>query len=121
MSSDSVPSALAALSDRPRLRIAAMLLDGELCVGDLVSLLDAPQPTVSRHLAVLRASGLIVARKSAAWSFYSLARASSPFERALHQFLGSCVEADKDLHKDRQQAKKLARRGGCCPGVARRR
>jgi ArsR family transcriptional regulator, arsenate/arsenite/antimonite-responsive transcriptional repressor len=34
-----------AFSDRTRLRILHLLLDGELCVGDLVNVLHVPQPT----------------------------------------------------------------------------
>ncbi|MBN1492026.1 MAG: transcriptional regulator, partial [Phycisphaerae bacterium] len=43
-----------AFSDRTRLRILHILQDGELCVGDIVEILRAPQPRVSRHLAYLR-------------------------------------------------------------------
>ena len=40
-----------AFSDRTRLRILHVLRDGELCVGDIVESLRAPQPRISRHLA----------------------------------------------------------------------
>jgi len=42
-------------ADPTRLRILNLLAAGELCVCDLVELLDLPQPLVSRHLAYLRA------------------------------------------------------------------
>ena len=51
-----------ALSDRTRLRILNLLRDGEVCVCHLVAVLDSPQPTVSRHLAV------VYALASAAWA-----------------------------------------------------
>jgi len=51
-----------ALADPIRRRILAMLLEAdELCVCDLHSSLDAPQPKVSRHLAVLRGANLVLA------------------------------------------------------------
>lgn len=43
-----------AFSDRTRLRILHVLQGGELCVGDIVEILQAPQPRISRHLARLR-------------------------------------------------------------------
>jgi len=68
-----------AFSDRTRLRILHLLLEGELCVGDLVKILQVPQPTASRHLAYLRRSGLVMARKNGLWNFYQLAPAQTPF------------------------------------------
>jgi ArsR family transcriptional regulator len=62
-----------AFSDRTRLRILHVLKDGELCVGDIVEMLQAPQPRISRHLAYLRKAKLVVVRKSGQWSHYSLA------------------------------------------------
>ena len=47
-----------AFSDRTRLRILHLLRGGELCVCDLVKVLDVPQPKASRHLAYLRRAGL---------------------------------------------------------------
>ena len=41
------------MGDPIRLRILHLLNAGELCVGDLVTVLDVPQPTASRHLAYL--------------------------------------------------------------------
>ena len=61
------------LADETRLH-AVMLLDryGELCVCDLVSAMDQPQPTVSRHLAQLRACALVTARRDGQWMHYRL-------------------------------------------------
>lgn len=70
-----------AFSDRTRLRILRVLQGGELCVGDIVAILQAPQPRVSRHLAYLRKANLVLVRKSGLWSHYSLAKARTPFHR----------------------------------------
>lgn len=62
-----------ALADETRRRILALLLTrGELCVCDLFGVLDLPQPKVSRHLAVLRESALLVSRKQGTWVYYRL-------------------------------------------------
>ena len=62
-----------ALSDETRLRIVSLLqAGGELCVCDLMAVLDLPQSTVSRHLAYLRNSGLANDRRKGVWMYYSL-------------------------------------------------
>ena len=69
-----------ALGDPTRLRILHLLRVGELCVGDLVSVLGVPQPTASRHVTYLRKVGLITARKNSYWTFYALAPARTPVQ-----------------------------------------
>ena len=78
-----------ALADETRLRILALLRDGEVCVCHLQGSLRVPQPTISRHLAYLRKSGLVEARREGVWMHYRLATARSPvvaqvIDSALH-------------------------------------
>lgn len=78
-----------ALADETRLRILALLRDGEVCVCHLHGSLRLPQPTISRHLAYLRKSGLVEARRDGVWMHYRLAPPLSPvvrqvIESALH-------------------------------------
>lgn len=63
---------LKALSDETRLRIIALLCRGELCVCDLMAILELPQSTVSRHLATLRHAGLVEDRRQGVWMYYRL-------------------------------------------------
>ncbi len=104
-----------AFSDPTRLRILHLLLKGELCVGDLVQILNVPQPTASRHLAYLRRSGLVATRKNGLWAFYSLATANSSFHRNLLECLKDCFRAVPEIAKDTAKAAKIRRYGGCCP------
>ncbi|MCG8438434.1 MAG: metalloregulator ArsR/SmtB family transcription factor [Pseudomonadales bacterium] len=61
------------LGDDLRLSLICLLHgQGEVCVCDLVSALDAPQSTVSRHLAQLRQCGLVVARRQGTWMHYRI-------------------------------------------------
>ena len=113
--SKSVSDKFAAFSDPTRLRILRLLRDGELCVGDLIEILDMPQSTISRHLAYLRRSVLVETRKSGLWMYYTLAPASSEFHRKLLDCLTACFADVPDLKKDAARAKKLRRAGGCCP------
>jgi ArsR family transcriptional regulator len=102
-----------ALSDRTRLRILNLLRGGELCVCDLVGVLDVPQPTASRHLAYLRKAGLVMARKEGLWHYYRLTPASTKF----HKKLLECVEASTgimpQLAADVEQLR-LGQRPSCC-------
>ncbi|NEY26888.1 As(III)-sensing metalloregulatory transcriptional repressor ArsR [Escherichia coli] len=61
------------LSDETRLGIVLLLREmGELCVCDLCSALEQSQPKISRHLAMLRESGLLLDRKQGKWVYYRL-------------------------------------------------
>jgi len=61
-----------ALSHPSRLLIIATLLKGERCVCDLVNLVGADQSTVSKHLAVLKAAGIVDDRRDGARVLYRL-------------------------------------------------
>lgn len=114
MSAPAVDRMFRAFSDRTRLRILHLLQDnGEVCVGDLVSVLRAPQTTVSRHLAYLRRAGLVRVRKDGLWKHYSLADAGSGFHRRLLGCLGSCFDEVRELAADRARHARL--RARCRP------
>jgi ArsR family transcriptional regulator len=67
-----------ALGDETRMRLVALLSSGELCVCHLVAAVDAPQPTVSRHLAILRSAGVVRHRRAGGWVYYALAEQEDP-------------------------------------------
>lgn len=69
----SVSETFKALADETRLEIVLRLLDGERSVGALVDALSAPQSTVSRHLAVLRHTGVVASRRAGTHVYYRLA------------------------------------------------
>ena len=106
-----------AFADRTRLRILSLLRDGELCVGDLVELLDVPQPTTSRHLGSLRKSGLVACRKEGQWALYSLAEPADELQRRLLDCLEPCASEVKQLAQDARRARALRKKGGCCPEI----
>lgn len=59
------------LSDRTRRRVLALLLDErEICVCRLAEAVDLAQPKISRHLAVLRESGVLVSRRQGTLILY---------------------------------------------------
>ena len=60
-------------ADSTRLRCLMLLQSqGELCVCELIHAIGESQPKISRHLAQLRKSGLVVDRKDGVWVHYRL-------------------------------------------------
>ncbi len=53
-----------------------MLRDGERCVCELMSSLDAAQSRLSFHLKVLKDAGIVVDRRDGRWVHYSLSKAA---------------------------------------------
>src|SRR6185436_2014710 len=64
--------AFVVLAEPTRRRILAELRGAERNVGELVGSLDLPQPTVSKHLKVLREAGFVSARVAAQQRIYRL-------------------------------------------------
>lgn len=63
---------LKALANESRLMIVDRLGQGECSAGDLVELVGADQSTVSKHLAVLRAHGIVDSRREGNVVYYTL-------------------------------------------------
>ncbi|HEX4793580.1 MAG TPA: metalloregulator ArsR/SmtB family transcription factor [Humisphaera sp.] len=110
----SVDRIFRAFSDRTRLRILNLLGAGELCVCDIVRVLDLPQPKVSRHLAYLRRAGLVTARRDGFWMHYELAPAKTSFHRKMLECLSCCFADVPELAKDAKTLGKTCRQGPCC-------
>ncbi|WP_214629611.1 ArsR/SmtB family transcription factor [Paenibacillus agaridevorans] len=69
------------LSDKTRLMILAMLNEKELCVCDIVSVLDTTQPNVSQHLRKLKAGNLVSEKRKGQWIYYSINSDNKPYVR----------------------------------------
>lgn len=60
------------LSDETRLRIINLLNKQDLCVCELVDILELPQPKISKHIARLRTINLVNTTRSEQYIYYSL-------------------------------------------------
>ena len=98
-----------ALSDRTRLRLLHLLSRGEICVCYFTAILDAPQPTVSRHLAYLRRAGLVEARRDGKWMHYRMVEPSGPAEARVLQAVLSELANDRQMQRDRKMLE-----SACC-------
>ena len=92
-----------ALAGPGRLRIIGALAGGELCVCQIVELLDLAPSTVSRHMSVLQQAGLVESRKQGRWVYYRLSdepgpHAASALRWAMEAF-GSTEQARRDERK----------------------
>ncbi|TKA09201.1 ArsR/SmtB family transcription factor [Actinacidiphila oryziradicis] len=67
-----VADVIEVLADPNRRRILDLLRDGERPVGDLVDHLGITQPSVSKHLRVLRDAGLVEVRRDAQRRLYRI-------------------------------------------------
>lgn len=94
---------LAAVAEPTRLRILNCLAAAPLFVSDLQEVLDLPQPTVSRHLTVLRRAELVHDTPVAPFVLYRLARDHGPLGRLVRTILDT-LGAEADFRKERTLA-----------------
>jgi len=114
---DKVDLLFRAFSDRTRLRILNLLgARPEICVCDLMRVLELPQAKVSRHLAYLRRAGLVAGRKDQQWMHYRLVRARGSFHARLLECLSSCLGEVPGLKSDRRRLGSCREKpgGSCC-------
>lgn len=91
---------LRAAGEATRLRLVALLAEGELSVKDLTEILGQSQPRVSRHLKLLADAGVVSRNAEGAWAYYSIAE-SGP-GRDLADWLITRLDAtDGDRIRDR--------------------
>jgi len=98
-------SVLKAAADPSRVRILKILEGGEMCVCQVIAILSLGQSTVSKHLFLLRAAGLIKDRRDRKWVHYSLDRGNdSPFVARMLRNLRGWLNDDPVIARDRERA-----------------
>jgi len=102
-----------ALAHQTRLNILCLLLDGEVCVCKIMAVLDLPQSTASRHLAILKNAGLVEDRRDGTWSHYSLAKGRSPLADSLLGVLEEHLPATGEEARYRQRLVEELQKENC--------
>ena len=97
------------LSDPTRLRLLNLLACGETCVCELADTLRLVQPKVSRHLARLKSTGLVDARRDGKWIHYRWSRHGDPLVRHVLFGLRQSMAKDKEMKGERRRREKV-----CC-------
>ncbi|MCB0311100.1 MAG: winged helix-turn-helix transcriptional regulator, partial [Bdellovibrionales bacterium] len=77
------------LADESRLRLLAVLNRGQFNVGELTTILQLSQSTISHHLKILQQVGLVKSKREGTWSYYGLnfEESSAPSQLVLKNFL----------------------------------
>ncbi|WNB91545.1 metalloregulator ArsR/SmtB family transcription factor [Bacillus sp. NEB1478] len=106
MELDQLTDCYKAMADKTRLNILALLRHEELCVCELVEILQMTQPSISQHLRKLKQAKLVKERRSSQWIFYSI-------DGEIYPFIKANLEALPDMSNKIEQLKKS---GGkvCC-------
>jgi ArsR family transcriptional regulator len=101
---------LAAISEPTRLRILNCVVAAPLFVSDLVAILALPQPTVSRHLRVLRDAGVLRDVPLPPYVIYSIVPQSGARDRLLRSVLEAAQE-EPPVRAERAAALQRTRAG----------
>ena len=112
-----------ALADPQRMRILQMLRPGERCVCQIVEVLALAPSTVSKHLALLDAAGLVASRKTGRWIHYRLpARTALAPVRPLLAWLDDALRNDPAVAADARKLKSIDARSqtASCPPPRRK-
>ena len=98
----------AALADTTRLRLLNLMAGREVCVCYFVEILRQGQPKISRHLAYLRRTGLVIARREGKWMHY---RICPPADPAVASILKAALDS---FRNDKQMQAYLAKLDRAC-------
>jgi ArsR family transcriptional regulator len=92
-----------AVADPSRVRILKLLEGGELCVCQITTVLDLSPATISKHLAALKAAGLVQQRRDGKWVYYRLAeRDFNVYARSFLGLVGASLADDPTTMEDRR-------------------
>ena len=101
------------LSDETRLRCLLLILkEKELCVCEFTQVLDCIQPKISRHLALMRQSGLLLDERRGQWVYYRLNPES---EKWVQKILCAVMDTLKTVEPYRSDLMKLKSLRKNCP------
>src|SRR5205807_4083409 len=102
LSFDKLNDALKAAAEGTRLRVLALLAEGELTVSYLCEILRQSQPRISRHLKLLVDAGLVERFREGSWAFFRLGEHGASFALAC-DLVGRLDPSDAVLTRDRER------------------
>jgi ArsR family transcriptional regulator len=102
-----------ALADIQRVRVLMMLQPGELCVCQIVEVLELAPSTVSKHLSILNDARLVDSRKEGRWMYYRLPEGTDgAFVRPVLRWLAETLKDDATTERDAEKLKAVV---ACAP------
>jgi len=109
--------AFKALSDDNRLRALFALYHQELCVCQIIELLNLAPSTVSKHMSILKQAGLVESEKRGRWVYYRLASNHSDSEagQVIDWVIEACenegiilgLHVDETINTDKKRLKQI--------------
>lgn len=103
LSTEELLNALKAAGEATRIRILALLAEGELNVKDLTRILGQSQPRISRHLKLMTEAGLIERFREGSWVYFRLSE-DNGVGRLAREILNELNPEDASLVRDRARA-----------------
>jgi len=97
-----------ALAEENRVRILLALQVEELCVCQIIELLELAPSTVSKHMSVLRQARLVDSRKDGRWMYYRIADANAP--RVVSEAIAwvkKSLSSNERIHQDAIKLKEI--------------
>jgi DNA-binding transcriptional ArsR family regulator len=123
-----------ALADEHRVRALLALRQHELCLCQITELLGLAPSTVSKHLSLLKAAGLVEARKQGRWMYFGIAdeQQAPPTVLAAIHWTRAALSRERQIVDDARHLKQILQedpeelcrrqcaRRNCCPSPRRR-
>jgi len=105
---ESILSITRALSDENRVRALMALGDQEVCVCQLIELLQLAPSTVSKHMSILKQAKLVAGSKKGRWMYYRLpGRVASPMVRQALSWVRQAAAEDPRIRADAGRMEKI--------------
>jgi len=109
------------VADPTRVRTLKLLESGEMCVCQIVAVLELSQSTISKHLFLLKMAGLVQERQEKKWVHYSLdGSVGVPYARKMLNTLKGWLNDDPVIERDRKRgalAREIGPAGICERGM----
>jgi ArsR family transcriptional regulator, arsenate/arsenite/antimonite-responsive transcriptional repressor len=97
-----------ALSDESRVRALLVLGGKEVCVCQLIELLELAPSTVSKHMSILKQAGLVTGRKKGRWMYYRLPeRPASPIVQQMLLLVRQAATGNEQVLSDAERMEKI--------------
>jgi ArsR family transcriptional regulator len=105
---------LKAAGDKNRLRILKMLQHKNMCVCELAAALGIAQPSVSRHMSLLKDAGLVQDRRDGQWIDYCLCEEKiNQYAPMLLKQIKQWINDDTTIREDIKKIHTLCRQEIC--------
>lgn len=102
-----------ALSDETRLRMLALLWNGEMCVCEIEKSLNLTQSNASRHLTALKNAGFLTSCKKAQWAYYKINENFGEKNKELMDYLDRALKLLPNYSRDLEELRKYKVDGIC--------